>query len=399
MLIRFWTYLQYGNRFCGIEHTTRNGEDIIYGSILKKSGKELNTELTFEVKTIDDLSKKLNRHQHLVLAINNDKVLSKAIENEQDDVLKLVYKAFPNINLDDFYFEILSQKNRHFITLCRKDYVNSLIEAYSKLKLSIIDISLGNNLIGNISSFLSDERICSSNSVIKIENSQVTQIKKDNVTIKDYDINGLTISNLHLLSFSGALQTVLKSSSTKSNFFAEKEHLITNYKQTRFFNLSLKLGGLFILVLLLINFFVFNYYFNKVNDLKQISEINQSTKSKIAKLINTVSKKQKMVDDLLRSETSKSSFYCDIIIHSLPSTILLSEFNYQPLLKRIKPEKNIELKENSIIILGSSNNSEDFSNWIGLLEKKKWINKIDIIEYGVSSPNTSDFKINIIFEK
>ena len=133
MLNRFLTYLKLGNCFCGIEHSSKNGADIIYGIQLKQSKGELNIESSFEEKTIEDASNKLAKNQHLTLVINNDKVLSKFIESDQQDTLKLVYKVFPNANLKDFYFEILSQKNNHFVSLCRKDYVDNIIKDYEKL--------------------------------------------------------------------------------------------------------------------------------------------------------------------------------------------------------------------------------------------------------------------------
>lgn len=396
MLNKLWTYLQYGNRFCGIEHTSKNGKNSIIVSILKQSKKELHIASSFEEKAIEGVSKKLQKNQHVVLVINNDKVLSKQVESEQKDALKLVYKAFPNINIDDFYFEVLSEKNNHFISLCRKDYVNSIINEYSKNEISIIDVLLGNTLISTITEFINENLVYSSNTKISIKDKQITQIEKKEVIDEDYDINGLKVSNNQLLSFSGALQSILKNKVTKSNFEARKELLLNDFRQTRFFNLFLKTGGFFILGLLLVNFFFFNHYFNKVNELKQVSEINLSTKTQIIKLNEVVSKKQKMVDDLLKSNGSKSSFYSNTIIHSLPKTILLSEFNYQPLLKRIKADKDIELEQNRISLSGVSNNSERFSGWISQLEQENWINKVNIIDYRTKSSSSSNFKIKII---
>ncbi|MEQ3663802.1 hypothetical protein [Olleya sp.] len=399
MLDKIQSYLLFGNRFCGIEHTTNNVHDIIYATVLKQSKKELNLELSFEDKTIEDICSRLPKNQHTILIINNDKVLSKTIESEKQDDLKLVYKAFPNINLKDFYFEILSQKKAHFISLCRKDYVDTLIEDYSKHKIAIIDISLGNNYIGNISTFLNENSVYTSNAEIDIKDNQIIKIQKESVQAKQYDVNGITISNHHLLSFCGAIETALANNITTSNFSKEKDFWLNEYKQTRFFNQFLKIGGLFILGLLLINLFIFNHYFNNVNELEQVSEINQTTKNQIVELNESVSKKQKMVEDLLKSNGSKSSFYSNAVINSLPKTILLSEFNYQPLLKRKKIDKDLELEENRIVISGTSGNSDAFSNWISQLEQKSWIDNIEITDYGISSFYSSDFKIKIVLKR
>ncbi|AUC77573.1 hypothetical protein [Olleya sp. Bg11-27] len=399
MIKKIRSYLQYGNRFCGIEHTIKNEKEIIISTILIQSKKEIDIESFFETYTVEEACQKIKKKQHVSLVINNDKVISKQIESEQKTPLKLIQKAFPNININDFFYEVLSEENIHFVSLCRKSYVQEIIDAYKKLNIFIISVSMGNSSISVIKSFIDSNVVYTSNSKILIENDMITKIEKNNyLEDNNYNINGLTVSGIGLLSFSAALNTLLKVNITKTNLDAIKTTLLSDFKQIRFFQQFLKFAGLFLLLGLLINFLMFNYYFNKVNELTQVSEINNSTKAKIIKLNASVSKKQKMVEDLLKSNGSKSSFYVNVIIHSLPKSILLSEFNYQPLLKRVKSEKQIEINKNSITIFGVSNDSEIFSIWINQLEQQNWIEKIDIIAYGLSASNTSDFKIKIILD-
>lgn len=395
MLNNILKYLTYGHRYCGIEHYSDNGNDIIQVILLKQSKNELDVESAFQINAIEEVSKKLPKNQHITLVINNDKVLSKTIESEQDDAFKVVYKAFPNINLEDFYFEVLSEKNTHFVSLCRIDYIESIIEIYSKQNIFITDLSFGNTIISTVKTFVNNQIVYTSNSKITVEDNHVAQIEKQDTEHNKYNINGLSIENDQLLSFSAALQSVLNNSTTKTNFKEKQLSLTNDFKHVRFFNQFLKFGGLFILMLLLTNFFLFNYYFDKVNELQQVSEINQSTKTLILKLDEAVSKKQKMVDNLLKSNGSKSSFYSHTIIHGLPNSILLSEFNFQPLSKRIKTDKIIELYENTISISGTSNDSELFSIWLNKVEQEDWVEKINIIDYGKAASNSSDFKLNL----
>ncbi|MDB9954017.1 hypothetical protein OAD49_00460 [Flavobacteriaceae bacterium] len=396
MLDAFWTYLQFGKHFCGVELSTQNQTEILNATVLLQSKKELNISASFKENSVEGLSKKLPKNQHIVLIVNNEKVLSKTIENKQTDALKLVYSAFPNINLDDFYFEVLSQKGTHFINICRKDYIKTLVDTYAKHHLLILNISLGNHSLSNLVDFLNEKIIYSSNAKITLENNDILQIEKGSVASESYDINGSRVTNDQLPSFSGALQPILKNNATNTNFSTEKKRLVDSYKQTRFFNLFIKFGGLFILGLLLINFLFFNHHFDTVNELEQVSEINQSTKTQIHILNETVSKKQKMIDDLLKNNGSKSSFYSHTIIESLPKTILLSDYHYQPLLRRIKEDTPIELSEDYILVSGSSIGSADFSEWINHLEKIEWIAKVSIIEYRNTNSKKSEFKISIL---
>ncbi|WP_299363519.1 hypothetical protein [Winogradskyella sp.] len=393
---RLLKYLNYGRRFCGVEHTSKNGQDSINVTLLRQAKKELLVDDFFEDHSIEAIVQKLPKNQHIYLVLNNDKVLTKTIESEQQDGLKLVYKAFPNINLDEFYYEVLSEATKHYVALCRKDYIEDIIKRYSELKVAVIDISLGSALVGSISGFIDQNQVYTSNAKVIIESGSVNYIEKTETSSETYHINGLRITSQQLLSFSGALQTVLNNNDVKTNFLGKANELKNEYKQIRFFNLFLRSGGLFILGLLLINFFFFNHYFNKVDELRQLSEVNQSTKNQILKLDEVVSRKQKMVDDLLKSSGSKSSYYTNKVIHSLPNSILLNRFNYQPLLKRIKADNAIELKTNIIEVVGESSNSEAFSNWISSLEAEDWVSKIDIIDYGSASSKVSDFKIEMI---
>ena len=393
MVSKALTYLQYGNCYCGLEHSTSAGVDVMHISILKKSKKEVILEDYFQVSSIEDISKKLPNNQHVSLIVNNDQVLSKSIDSDQTDAFKLIYKAFPNINLDEFYYEAISEGSRHFISICRKNYIDTLITEYSKLNLHIIDIGLGNNLITDLKPYLDETEIQTSNATITFENGTIKNIEKTTIKHRVYDINGQQVSNQNMLSFAGALSIILNRDTRFSNF--DKRNLIDSFKQNRFFTQFLRFAGLFILMILLINFLFFNHYFNQVNELKQVSQINQTTKDQIVKLNASVSKQQKMVDDLLNSSTSKSSYYANEIMQSLSNTIILNEFSFQPLQKRVKADKPIELQSSLIAIAGSTSNSDLFSEWIAQLEKKNWIQAVEIHDYGAEDSHSSNFKIHL----
>lgn len=395
MVNRLLQNITYGHRFCGIEYTSKNGQDSFNVSVLKQTKKELVEDIFAQENSIGSLASKLSKHQHIFLIINTDKVLTKTFDSDQKDALKLVYKAYPNIDIDNFYFEVLSQANKHFVALCRRDYVDYIIKEFSEHQLAIIDFSLGHSLVGLLPDFTDEHIIYSSNAKIELFEKKIKHIEKEEPPLNRYNINGLMVSNTNLLSFAGAIQSVLKNNFTTSNFLDKKEELQDDFKQSRFFNQFLKFGGIFILGLLLVNFFFFNHYFNNVKELEQISELNQSTKTKIVTLDSIVSKKKKMIDDILKSNASKSSFYSDRIIATMPNSILLSELEFQPLVKRIKKEKPIELDTNTIIISGTSNDSKVFSEWVSMLEKLHWVKNIGVVDYGSKSKSISEFQIKI----
>ncbi|WP_299550673.1 hypothetical protein [Seonamhaeicola sp.] len=402
MLDTLKTYLLYGNRFCGVEYTLKDEQDMLYVTVLKRAKKTLNIDTISRVTSIEGLASKLSKNQHIFLVINNDNVLTKCVEDQTNsNKNNRVYNAFPNLNIDDFYYEIIDQNGKHFVSICRKSYLEALLTKFKGYGVQIINVSLGNNVIAGITGFTTNRQISSSNSNIFIEDGLIKSIeKRASMDTAEYDINGLQTSNTDLLSLSGALETVIGTYNSQTNF----EHLILSLKdtffQSRFYNLFLKTGLVLILSILLVNFFVFNHYFDQVNDLQQTSQINEVSKQDLLQLNEAVSKSQKMVDDMLKSNASKSSFYVNAIIQSLPESVLLSELNYQPLLKRIKKDKPVETNTNIILISGVSNNSESFSKWINSLESLTWVHGVDILGYEDASVSESTFnlKLNLIIE-
>jgi len=396
MFQKIASYLQFGNHFCGIEHAVVNGEDTMITSFLKKGKSNIEIERSFESRSIEEVTKGLPKNQHAVLLINNTNALSKSITSELKDALKLVYKVFPNIDLNQFYYEVLSQGKTHFVSICRKDHVDSIIEAYSKFNIKILSFSLGNASISNVSEFISEETIFTSNAKIVSGSKVITSIEKiKNNTLSNYDVNGLEATNKTLLSLAGALQLVLKTESAQTNFEDLKLTLDNDYKQSRFFSQFFKFGLLFILGLLVVNFLFFSHYFDKVKTLQQTAQINETNKATILKLNDKVNKTKKLVDDMLKSSGSKSSFYTNAIVQSLPSTVLLSEIHFQPLVKRIKDEQAIRYNKGIIIVSGESTSSDVFSSWIAALESKNWIETIKINDYSDTSRSKSVFTITL----
>ena len=397
MLGPFKSYLVYGNRFCGVEHGTQNGQEIVYATVLKKSRNHITLGHTFKAAALDGIVSGLRKKQAVFLVVNNDHVLTKRIESTQTEALKLAHSAFPNINIDDFFYEIVSRGTGHLVSICRRAYIEGLVVGYNGHGLTVIDVSLGNSLVDSIASFLDGASVVTSNARISMDSNVIASIEK--MDMKDtvsYDINGLRANNFQLLSLAAALDIVLGRFRPVTNFGTLKLSLKNGYGQSRFFSMGLRFGLVFILGGLLINFFVFSHYFGAVNALQQTSQMNHTTKQKLLELSESVNRSQKMVDDMLKSGSSKSAFYVNAIVHGLPNSILLTELDYQPLLKRIKNGQPVEIDSSAIMVSGESNDSASFSEWIADMEGFGWVRKVEIVNYGDASALVSSFSLKLI---
>jgi len=74
------SYFQFGNRFCGVEHTLNGDQSILYTTLLKKNKKAVDIEACFSSKTVKEIADKLPKSQHVFLVINDDQVLTKSLK-------------------------------------------------------------------------------------------------------------------------------------------------------------------------------------------------------------------------------------------------------------------------------------------------------------------------------
>ncbi|WP_299223886.1 hypothetical protein [uncultured Psychroserpens sp.] len=389
------SYLTFENQFYSIELTQLNGETLYYGIQLRKKKNQVELEDCFTYSNIKDTSKYIPKNKATFLIINNQFVITKRIENSEADHLKLLNLAFPNIKVDDFYYEILQQEHIHFIAICRRSHLDAILNDFKSKNICIVDFSLGNLMIASLTGYISEHKIHTNNACIICDDGQITDIQLTSTSNSVYDCNTVKIENKDVLNFSGALSLVTKTKNTRSYFDNTQEDLVRNYKEKQFFIQFLKIGLVTLFCALLLNFFVFNNYHKKIDELRETTQVLNSSKSKVVHLNETVQKAQKTVEDILRANNSKSSYYTNVLIKDLPEQIRLSEFNYQPLLKKIKEKKPIENELNTILVSGSIYERTSFSDWIISLEQINWIASVEIIKFEDVSKSSSVFSIKI----
>ncbi|WP_298900957.1 hypothetical protein [uncultured Psychroserpens sp.] len=396
MIQKLISYLTYGNSFYSVEQTLVNGNAVYHGIGLKKSKNQVAIEDSFQEHTLEAISKAIPKGKAVFLVVNNELVITKKVESDASETIKLVLQAFPNIKIDDFYYEVLKQEHSHFVSICRKTHIDDLLKDYKQNGMVVVDVSLGNLMIASIVGFISEDTIRTSNAILtkkgKVINSISLNSEASTVT---YNVNGTPLDANQLINFSSALSLITSSKQLESVFGDTQQRLITDFKEKQFFTQFIKLGLSFLFILLLVNFFLFNNYYDKVSELKETAQVLTTSKTKVIGLNEKVLKMQKQVEDVLKSNASHSSFYANAIITSLPEKIMLSELNYQPLLKKIKAKKAIENDINVLRVSGISLESVLVSDWISKLEAIDWIQRIEIINFDDKSKTSSSFSFKI----
>lgn len=390
------THIIYGNIYTAIECVNINEGMTFNVMQLKKSRKEITIHQKFQLNESEVTSHTLfSKIKHAVVIINTSDVITKQITGSFEKATTALMQAFPNVNLDDVYYSIHKQGVNTFVSLCRKELINRVLQTYFPKKMEVLEISLGHDALFSTLEYF-DSEIITSNATITQEDGKVVHIKPSIAETKQYDIDGLSFSHTEALSFSAALnKALINNTNTNTNLESLNGELLNNFFNQRLFKTGTQFGLSLILIILLINFFAFNHYYNELERLKELGNINASTKSKVIELQSELDKKQRLISDFSRTNNSKSSFYLNAIVNLMPISIQLEAYQYQPLLKNIKPNEAIRVNNNTIVVSGISIDSDKFTNWISDIKALSWVEDIRIISYGnVSNANTG-FAIQI----
>jgi len=395
MLKRLLTYLKEGNTYSAIELYADGEKDMALVSSFVNTKNGLERERCRQVgKT--DFDNTLVPKKRAFLVINTNNVITKIEKGAGTDEMALVHKAFPNLKLEDFFYEITSHKNSQLISICRKSYVNECLEFFKQKGVTITGFSIGASNITVLVPFMGETSFSLSNKEVVTDEEGIVDIRSEmGHKGQEYDVRGMPVTGKELLGFANILTYIKNLHGGKSNFRAINNTLKEEGLHGHLFNVFLKSGIALILTMLVVNFLFFNHYYSKIATLQQTQQVNKANKAKIVALTKTVKEKEKIIDDVISSSSSEVSYFLDALAYGMPGEILLNTMDYQPLVKGIKDDKEIQVRKNELTVSGISANSKVFSAWIETLEAYDWTAKVEITAYDHSQKDASEFSMTI----
>ncbi len=387
------SYQPFGKTLLALEHSLQVDDPVIFGLELVQKKGELDIHQTFTAKHPDELSAFIKTTPQISLVITNDHVLFKEVPHFNTDA-EIVAESFPNLNLNDFYYQILRTADKSFIAVCRKQYVETLVETYQKATIKITNIALGGLKMAALAGYAEGEQLHSYNTEVSFNNGEVIKITPQNDTTRQqYSIEGLTFPSTHTLPLAVALDNILKPDNISGNIEERNTELQKNYKESQFFKSTLQIGIGFLLLALLINFFIFNAKYKKWQGLQEELQVYTTQKEHITRKQADVHAKESLVQSILTTGFSKSSYYIDTIVQEQPSTVLLTSLAYQPLAKPIRKNKAIDLMKGVLSITGVSTDKADFTAWLRTMEGFLFVDAVTITQYGLDKKNTTGFEL------
>ncbi len=392
MIDRLLSYWNYGSKYCGLELTTKDQSDQWFALVAKKSRDEFLELETFEASDISAITTNLKKQQHCILTINTDQVLVKEVDSGKTLKAALT-DAFPGLEIDSFYAELLQSGEKSWVSLCKKSYVDSILEECRQAKISVYEFHLGPTLITQALLALEEHQIlCNRFSMVRNQQEILEMHTTSEHTT--YALDDRELESSYLLSL-GALLAYEVKLSIPSNYNGLQQSLQGTYVQSNRFRKTVGIAIVIALLTLLVNTFYFTSFQKEVNELEMVAAAKESHKSMHNKLNAAVLKKENIIENIFNNGNSRSSYFLNQLTHSKPATIQFDEIIFQPLQKSIREDKAILWKEDLIEVRGRSTVESEFTIWIQAIENQNWISEVIVLAYGGQNKETEDFHIEI----
>lgn len=391
MLKAWWKHITVGSEYQGIEIFEVNNELKYSYLTVKQKKNELFVTSKKTLSTTDVLGKLIEKNKVLFLILNTAQVLGKSVANVNEiKPEQALIEAYPNLEIDNFYYQVIKLGDTKRVSICKKIYFDGLIEEVNAKGIFPSEVALGISTVQNITDYFTEEEIEGSNFVLS---DSFTIKPKEGYTESSLKFGDIELSSNFLLSFA-QIVGYLANNKITGNLFAHNNKWHNEFKNQRVFQLGLRFSLIAFLSLLLINFLFYSSYQSKLQE----SEMGVGAEQELQLLTtieNRVSLKEEKVKQASLNGNSRASFYLDKIAFEIPNSIQLDELIYQPTLKPVRDGKPIELNEQVISISGVTKNKSEFTTWTSNLEQKDWIDNVTYESYEFVSSSKDRFTILI----
>lgn len=361
--------------------------------LLKKIKSILTTEKQKEgIGSFEELAQFIDTKLPIILVLNGKGIIHRKISfSENDTPITLLNKVLPNANPNEFDIQETGiSSSQVFVSLIRSSIINEVIEQLKKNKLTnIAGCLLGPFVINNLlplidTNIISNELLKFSSYQLQIREQQITEItiaESENINESIIIGDSLVHSKL-VIAFAAALSYFLD-----DNAGIVKSEVIDNIKEEfkqkqkfEFIGWSLLIAAFSVLLL---NYFIFNHFWTKTNDLSSTLSSNQFALSRYGTLKVEFAQKKGFLEQNGLLENSRTSFYADKLAESLPSSIQWTDVNIHPVKKKqASDESEGFFFENKIIkISGKCQRSTDLNDWMKEVKLKSWISNVTLLNY------------------
>ena len=375
---------------------TKSSYDISYYQMLKK-GNSVDISYCQEgLKSFEEIDFQAEKYP-TILCVQGTGLVQRMMAGSYVDIKQ----SIPNINTDEYLIELdETNPGEKLVALCRKEQVDTILGEDSLKRIPIHNISLGFINISRYLQLFAEEIKCFEfeGSAINLSENRILDITRNvnSNTVQDYFFADKNRKASEILALSAGLAYFTRK---KWNTFQIQsiDEKIKEYTASRLSTFILYNMGAILFLLLLINFFVFDYYHTKHEELEVNAGGMISMQNEINRLQSDLNAKHQFIQQNNVPANFAFAYYADRLASYVSDGIGFSELSVCPVESKVKEDKVIVFQSNTLRVSGTAPNSVAFSNFLEKINKSSWAKKLNKQVY-VFNNETGDASFEIEIE-
>jgi Tfp pilus assembly protein PilN len=377
----------------GVEAIVANDGALVFNYVILKKEK---SKLVIEkrgsgIKDITALVTDIGSKIPVILVLNGKGILHRKVHaSGEESKSELLGKVLPNAAVEDFSVQLSqADESTGFVSVLRTGQLESNLKSLiSGGLINISNVFIGPFVFKNIIPLLRKETITAGkvntgSMLITFNHESIDDVSYDAaISQGEVYVDSEPVHPSLLVSFSAAFNFFTNAySSSKLSAYAEEIKDLFHQKKKFEKNLVLLLISTFLVLIL--NFFVFDHYWRKGNEINQKLELSQLQLKQYEDLEKELNEKRALLDQNGIMDRSLTSFYADRLAAELPASISWTQLAIHPL-KKEKGEtlENVFLFDKATVrISGRCKQSVVLNEWIKSLRKVEWIKDVALSNY------------------
>ncbi len=393
------------SEICSVEVVFSETGHTFFYTHLKNKNNKLEVIYTVSSERLE-FSKSIEKNKVPIVVIVNGRgiILKKIVGSETSELTydEIIRSHLPAFNTADFFIQIFKTENNYaFITLCRKEQINPILESLKDKKSEIVNVFIGAAAIEGLKPLWTGfDSLPTTLHTIELSNNIIDTIVinplNDTTCVKIEDI---TIDSQHTLGFAAGLSYLLQNRIAETDspeiLEIEQKHIEKN-KLRLLMVCCISIA----FIMAIINGVFYAAYFAENKQLDTELSIYQGKYKQINQLLNDYQEKKGLIENAGILNKNKLSEYADRIGATIPDDVILSELYFNPKNENEESEDSLVTFYNKQLILrGKCNKSIIVNEWLNVLKMQQFVKGISLEKFSYNNEGMlPNFEIKILTE-
>ncbi|WP_285060255.1 hypothetical protein [Pedobacter ginsengisoli] len=278
----------------------------------------------------------------LAVCLTGKGILTKQIQPIAVASEQVISQVLPNANAADFYFQLEQRDGHAVVSLVRRPVADDLIKELTALGFQVICLSLG-----------------------ALRNGQATSNLKPEL----------------MPAYDSAFQVLLKQELTGVDHAALNENRLQAFARAKVGGIAAVFGCV-MLVLLVINFFMFSHYEAEAGRLSLKRNRSGMQVKKFQQMESDIQQKTSLITSAGWAGGYPYSWLTGQLMAGRPSAVAITQFSINPLKIQSGATSTAEIYETGKIrVSGTCDQAATLNNWLQEVRAKEWVKDCGILNY------------------